>query len=95
MWEVQKDFMLPFSNIWRILLLCGVCKYLQSDVLTNMFCHVYMFQRRYPCTPEEREVCLMVLTGDGYMKVLNADTGFVLKSVFLSSAIDNHVGERV
>ena len=31
----------------------------------------------------------MVLTADGYLKVLNADTGAVLKSVFLSSAIDN------
>ena len=81
--------MLPFSNIRRILFLCGVCKYLQTDVLANWFCHVYMLQRRYPCTPEEREVCLMVLTADGCLKVLNADTGVVLKSVFLSSAIDN------
>ena len=81
--------MLPFSNIRRILLLCGVCEYLQADVLANRFCHVYILQRRYPCTPEEREVCLIVLTADGYLKVLNADTGVVLKSVFLSSAIDN------
>lgn len=70
-------------------MLCKMCEYLQADVLANRFCHVYMFQRRYPCTPEEREVCLMVLTADGYLKVLNADTGVVLKSVFLSSAIDN------
>lgn len=44
-------------------------------------------QRRHPCTPEEREVCLLVLTADGYLKVLNADTGTVLKSVFLSTVI--------
>ncbi len=50
---------------------------------------VVTVQRRYPCTPEEREVCLLVLTADGYLKVLNADTGVVLKSVFLSSAINN------
>ena len=29
----------------------------------------------------------MVLTADGYLKVLNADTGVVLNSVFLSTAI--------
>ena len=51
-------------------------------------------QRRYPCTPEEREVCLLVLTADGYLKVLNADTGVVLKSVFLSSAINNQFRYR-
>ena len=55
--------------------------------------HTYM-QRRYPCTPEEREVCLLVLTADGYLKVLNADTGVVLKSVFLSSAINNQFRYR-
>ena len=46
-----------------------------------------LFQRCWPCTPEEREVCLLVLTADGYLKVLNADTGVVLNSVFLSTAI--------
>ena len=51
-------------------------------------------QRRYPCTAEEREVCLLVLTADGYLKVLNADTGVVLKSVFLSSAINNQFRYR-
>ena len=51
-------------------------------------------QRRYPCTPEEREVCLLVLTGDGYLKVLNADTGVVLKSVFLSAVINNQFRYR-
>ena len=50
---------------------------------------ILSMQRTHPCTPEEREVCLLVLTADGYLKVLNADTGAVLKSVFLSSAINN------
>ena len=60
------------------------------EVCANSFvCFVYTPQRRYPCTAEEREVCLLVLTADGYLKVLNADTAVVLKSVFLSSAIDN------
>lgn len=43
--------------------------------------------QRYPCTPEEQCVCLLMLTTDGHLKVLNADTGQVLRTVYLSSTI--------
>ena len=34
---------------------------------------------------EEKENILLVLTNDGYLKVMSADTGSVLRSVFLST----------
>ena len=36
-------------------------------------------------TPEEKENILIALTNDGYLKVMSADTGHVLRSVFLST----------
>lgn len=42
---------------------------------------------RFPCSPEEREVCLLMLSHDGYLRVLNANTGEELRSVFISTAI--------
>jgi len=35
-------------------------------------------------TPEEKENILVALTNDGYLKVMSADTGHVLRSIFLS-----------
>ena len=44
-------------------------------------------QLRPPQFAEEKEVCLLVLTADGYLKILSATTGAILRSVFLSTAI--------
>jgi hypothetical protein len=47
------------------------------------YCHI----RHKPTTPEESEVCLLTLTSDGYLKIFNADTGEVLRSVYISTNI--------
>ncbi|XP_019855873.1 PREDICTED: DDB1- and CUL4-associated factor 17-like isoform X1 [Amphimedon queenslandica] len=47
------------------------------------FCHI----RDKPLFEEEKEVCLMILTYDGFLKILNADTRKVLRSVYLSTAV--------
>ena len=44
-------------------------------------------KRRKEPSAEEKENVLVVLTNDGYLKVMSADTGFVLRSIFLSSTI--------
>ena len=38
-------------------------------------------------TDEEKENILLVLANDGYLKVMSADTGTVLRSIFLSTII--------
>ncbi len=45
------------------------------------------FQTTCPTSPEEKEACLLVLTTDGFLKVLSADSGKVLKTVFLSTIV--------
>ena len=42
-------------------------------------------KRRKEPTADEKENILLVLTNDGYLKVMSADTGSVLRSVFLST----------
>ena len=32
-------------------------------------------------------MCLLVLTSDGFLKVLNADTGAVLRSIYISTEV--------
>ena len=44
-------------------------------------------KRRKEPSAEEKESVLLVLTNDGYLKVISADTGFVLRSIFLSKII--------
>ena len=50
-----------------------------------VFC--LLMKRREEPSAEEKESVLLVLTNDGYLKVINADTGFVLRSIFLSKII--------
>ena len=49
--------------------------------------NVVLMKRRKEPSAEEKESVLLVLTNDGYLKVINADTGFVLRSIFLSKII--------
>ena len=44
-----------------------------------------LVKRRKEVTAEEKENILLVLTNDGYLKVMSADTGSVLRSIFLST----------
>ena len=46
---------------------------------------VLSLKRNKNPTPEEKENVLVALTNDGYLKVMSADTGHVLRSVFLST----------
>ena len=48
---------------------------------------VICVKRRKEPTAEEKENILLVLTNDGYLKVMSADTGSVLRSIFLSTII--------
>ncbi|XP_064384115.1 DDB1- and CUL4-associated factor 17-like [Halichondria panicea] len=43
--------------------------------------------RRASPSSEEGEVCLLVLSADGYLRVFNANNGSLLRSVFLSTAV--------
>ena len=70
----------------------------QPNIEFSVF-HIIMFSMdKYPCmcvslslkrsrhpTPEEKENILVALTNDGYLKVMSADTGHVLRSIFLST----------
>ena len=51
----------------------------------TVFC--LLIKRRKEPSSEEKENILVVLTNDGYLKVMSADTGFVLRSIFLSTII--------
>lgn len=51
----------------------------------TVFC--LLIKRKKESSAEEKENILVVLTNDGYLKVMSADTGFVLRSVFLSTII--------
>ena len=42
-------------------------------------------KRRKEVTAEEKENILLVLTNNGYLKVMSADTSSVLRSIFLST----------
>ena len=46
-----------------------------------------LMKRKKEPSAEEKENILVVLTNDGYLKVMSADTGFVLRSIFLSTII--------
>lgn len=52
--------------------------------------HFFLFfpQRRPSPSCEEREVCLLVLSADGYLRVFNANTGSLLRTVFLSTSMN-------
>ena len=58
--------------------------YMHDD--NNIVLCLLMKRRKEP-SAEEKENVLVVLTDDGYLKVMSADTGFVFRSIFLSSTI--------
>ena len=58
--------------------------------MCTILCYYYnilclLVKRRKEVTAEEKENILLVLTNDGYLKVMSADTGSVLRSIFLST----------
>ncbi|XP_065920956.1 DDB1- and CUL4-associated factor 17-like isoform X2 [Dysidea avara] len=54
-----------------------------DKIVAVMLYHMHV-RSRHP-TPEEKENILVALTNDGYLKVMSADTGHVLRSIFLST----------
>ena len=68
-----------------------VCKHINISRVLRMFDDNTVFclliKRKKESSAEEKENILVVLTNDGYLKVMSADTGFVLRSIFLSTII--------
>ena len=55
-------------------------------MIVSLSLFIGMKRRKEP-TDEEKENILLVLTNDGYLKVMSADTGIVLRSIFLSTIV--------
>ena len=65
------------------------CKHINISIHAddNNIALCLLMKRRKEPSAEEKENVLVVLTNDGYLKVMSADTGFVFRSIFLSSTI--------